>query len=276
MRGAARAPGRHGDWNDVFGLSSDSYGIVAAALAALVGTLGLLSIAAAGEWGRKHAPHFSAFSVGYLTAVILFHLAPDAVRKLGLVDGGLWMASGFVALFFVSLLARIYARDGVMARNVAIGFASIVALGTHSFVDGWLYEGIFHEVAPEDGSIAVLGLLLHEFPEGIIAYSLLISSGLSRSASAFLAFLLASLTTIFGALAAALTIGIFRPEGSGPLLAMSAGALIYVVGLHLAPHARQVPDRRGYVYVSLGVVFAVALIILRGFIPAIEAVEHAH
>lgn len=276
MHGAARAPGRHGDWNDVFELSSDSYGIVAAALAALVGTFGLLSIAAAGEWGRRHAPHFSAFSVGYLTAVIFFHLAPDAALKLGFVDGGLWMAGGFIALLFVSFLARIYARDGVMARNVAIGFASIVALGTHSFVDGWLYEGIFHDASTADASIAVFGLLLHEFPEGIIAYSLLIASGLSRSASAFLAFLLASLTTIFGALAAALTIGIFRPEGSGPLLAMSAGALIYVVGLHLAPHARQVPERRGYVYVSLGVVLAVALIIMRGFLPEVEGLDHAH
>jgi zinc transporter ZupT len=247
----------------VFGLSPDSYGVAAAVVAALVGTLGLLSMAATGNWGKTHAAHFSAFSVGYLTVAILFHLLPDTLTGMDLAVGVRWVCAGFVALLVLGVLVRVFAQDGVKARNLAIGFASIIALGTHSFVDGLLYEAIFHDVDPKDASIAVAGLLLHEFPEGVIAYFLLKESGLGRSSSVFLAFLAASMTTILGSLAAKVVIVAVDPPDSGPLLALSAGALIYVVGLHLAPHAQHVPNRRGYVYASLGIAAALLAVILR-------------
>ena len=247
----------------MFGISTDNYGLAAAVVAALVGTLGLLSIAASGKWGKDHAAHFSAFSVGYLTVAILFHLLPEVVSHGDPMVGLRWVVSGFVSLFVIAMMVRIFAQDGVKAQNLTIGFASIIALGTHSFVDGLLYEAIFHDVDLRTASIAVAGLLLHEFPEGVIAYFLLKDSGLSRSTALFLAFLAASMTTILGAIAAKFLILLTDPPQSGPLLALSAGALIYVTGLHLAPHARHVPERRGYFYASLGIVMALVAVVLR-------------
>ncbi len=255
----------------MFGISPDNYGLAAAGLAALVGTLGLLSMAATGAWGRSHAAHFSAFSVGYLTVAIGFHLIPETVERMGLLEGGRWVLMGFIALTVFGFVVRIFAQDGVKASNLAIGYASIIALGTHSFVDGVLYEGIFHDIGPEAAAIAVAGLLLHEFPEGVIAYFLLKDSGQGRSSAVFLAFLASSMTTILGALGAKYAILAIKPPDSGPLLALSAGALIYVVALHLAPHARQVPNHRGYAYAALGISLAMGAVLLRLMNPALHA-----
>ena len=72
--------------------------------------------------------------------------------------------------------------------SVAIGYASIVALGFHSFVDGLIYEATYHaEVFT--GSLATAGLLLHEFPEGIIAYFLARDAGLNQIRSIAWAFI---------------------------------------------------------------------------------------
>lgn len=235
-------------------------GVLASFVAALVSTAGLLSMAALGDWGKRNSAYFSAFAIGVLLVAVLFHLTPESLSY----SRTAWRAivGGFLGMFVLGYGLRLLSHNSKNGPGVAIGYASIVALGFHSFVDGLIYEATYHaEVFT--GSLATGGLLLHEFPEGVIAYFLARDAGLNRVRSIAWAFISASLTTVAGAVIGSAFIENVNTLPLGPLLGVTAGGLIYIIVFHLGPHASLTPHRRGYLLASIGVVVALSALILR-------------
>ncbi|MFN0023021.1 MAG: ZIP family metal transporter [Parvularculaceae bacterium] len=234
-------------------------GLAASFLAAAISSVGLLSMAALGDWGKRNSPYFSAFAIGVLLVAILFHLTPEALTySAGAIN---WMVAGFFAMVGIGMLLRLLTQTDRNVHGAAFGYASIVALGFHSFVDGLIYEATFHAEL-FTGAIATMGLLLHEFPEGVIAYFLARGAGLDRPQSVFWAFIAASATTVAGAFVAMMYIERVDLLPLGPLLGLAAGGLLYIIIFHLAPHASGTPHRRGYIVASLGVAIGLAAIVL--------------
>jgi zinc and cadmium transporter len=63
----------------------------------------------------------------------------------------------------------------------------MTGIGFHSFIDGFVYS-ISFTVSFFTGFLATAGMVLHEFPEGIITYLLLVKSGFSERRAMMLAF----------------------------------------------------------------------------------------
>lgn len=235
-------------------------GLPASLTAAGISSLGILSIAFLGDWGRRNSSYFSAFAVGVLFVATTFHLIPEAMSHAGFAWR--WVLYGLFGMSFVGLVLRQIANARGDAHSLAFGYASLIALGFHSFLDGLIYESAFH-LQDFSGWLSALGLLLHEFPEGAIAYYLARDAGLGPLASGLWAFGVASATTVVGAVAAAAMIERVALIPFAELLGLTAGALLYVVIFHLGPHARFTPRRRGYAFAAFGVIVATAAIMLR-------------
>ena len=237
-----------------------SNGLLASLVAASVSTLGLLSMTTLGDWGRRQSSLFSAFAVGILTVSVLFHLAPEALST----DPTAWqaMAGSLLLLVGVGVVMRFLIGVGNGASALAFGFASVIALGFHSFIDGIVYESTFHG-DEYTGWTATLGLLLHEFPEGVIAFFLMRESGLGKVASTITAFIVSSVTTVFGALVAGVVLESATFIQLGQLLGLTAGAIAYIIVFHLGPHGALAPRPRGYLVGALGVVIATTAEIIR-------------
>ncbi|MEZ5897480.1 MAG: ZIP family metal transporter [Parvularculaceae bacterium] len=235
-------------------------GLVASIIAACVSTAGLLSMAALGDWGRRNSAYFSAFAIGVLLVAVLFHLTPEALAYSP--TAWRWGLGGFLVMLTLGFGIRIFTRRSTDKLGLAIGYASIIALGFHSFVDGLIYEVTFH-AEWFTGGLATLGLLLHEFPEGVIAFFLVREAGMSRNMSALLAFIAASVTTVAGAVIAGAFIENIDDVPFGPMLGVAAGGLVYIMIFHLGPHASLTPHKRGYMMASIGVATAMAALVLR-------------
>ena len=110
------------------------------------------------------------------------------------------------------------------------------------------------------GVLAATGMVLHEFPEGIITYLLLLRGGFSERTALALAFLAAAVSTPLGTLVSWPFISEIDRSLLGTLLAISAGALIYVGATHLLPQAEQ--EQRRFSLVALGGGILVAVIIV--------------
>lgn len=236
------------------------YGLYASVIAAGVSTLGLLSMVALGDWGRRNSSYFSAFAIGVLLVAVFFHLLPEALSVSA--DSWVWMIFGFMGMTILGLSLRLVMGRRNEAGDLAFGYASIIALGLHSYLDGIVYETTFHKEV-FTGWLATVGLLLHEFPEGVIAYFLMIEAGARRFVAAIWAFFAASLTTIFGAVTAAFFIGSIDHMTFSPILGATAGGLVYIMVFHLGPHARYTPNKRGYPLAMVGVSTAIAALVLR-------------
>lgn len=235
-------------------------GLLAAGIAAGVSTLGLLSMALLGDWGKRNSPYFSAFAIGILLVAVMFHLTPEALSYS--LDAWIWVLVGLGVMAVIGLSLRTYTDRRIEGENLAFGYASIIALGTHSLLDGVIYQTTFHDEA-FTGWLATFGLLLHEFPEGVIAFFLLREAGLDTVRAGLWAFVAASLTTVVGALAAAYFIDLVPKIPYAALLGGTAGALIYIMVFHLGPHAFLTPNKRGYMMASLGIIIGIGAVVLR-------------
>ena len=108
--------------------------------------------------------------------------------------------------------------------------------------------------------LAATGMVLHEFPEGIITYLLLMRAGFKKGTSLLFAFVAAAVTTPLGMLVSYPYVSKIDKPLLGALLAFSAGALIYVGATHLLPQAES--EHKKYSLFALGAGVAVALAIV--------------
>jgi ZIP family zinc transporter len=104
-------------------------------------------------------------------------------------------------------------------------------------------------------------MVLHEFPEGIVTYLLLIKSGLAERRAAVLAFTAAAASTPVGMLVSWPMVSAIDQPTLGLLLSVSAGALVYVGATHLLPRAEQEHRRYSLVALAGGVLVAVVIVL---------------
>ena len=107
-------------------------------------------------------------------------------------------------------------------------------------------------------------MVLHEFPEGIITYLLLVRAGFTEKSSFFLAFFAAALTTPLGMLLSYPYISRIDQPLLGSLLAFSAGALVYVGATHLLPQAESENKRYSLLALGAGILVAIVIVFSKG------------
>jgi zinc transporter ZupT len=135
-----------------------------------------------------------------------------------------------------------------------------IGIGFHSLIDGFVYSITF-TVSALTGFLATSGMVLHEFPEGIITYLLLLRGGFSERTAWILAFIAAALSTPVGMLVSYPFISEIDQSLLGALLALSAGALVYVGATHLLPKAQQEHKKYSFIALAGGVLVAVVIVL---------------
>jgi zinc transporter ZupT len=135
----------------------------------------------------------------------------------------------------------------------------MVGIGYHSFIDGLIYVVTFN-VSIFTGLLSALGMVLHEFPEGVVTFALLQEAGFEQRRATLYAFLAAALSTPLGALTAYPLIGAIRGETLGVLLALAGGALLFVGTTHLLPRLTADRHRTGILALLAGTVVGLLVI----------------
>jgi zinc transporter ZupT len=103
-------------------------------------------------------------------------------------------------------------------------------------------------------------MVLHEFPEGIVTFVLLERGGFSRKKSALYAFLAAAVSTPLGTLVSYPFINSIKRSALGILLAISAGALVYVGASHLLPAVERENKKYSVFALTAGVLVAIFIV----------------
>jgi zinc transporter ZupT len=233
----------------------------ASLIAGAVTTGGIFAIRRFEAWARRNAMYFACFAAGVLIAVSFLHIIPTSLAMSSRAP--MYLFAGYLFMHVFNRFLTAYVCDKPETAEYALGLIPLVGIGFHSFLDGVVYS-ISFSVSVVTGALVALGMVLHEFPEGIVTYTLLVRSGFSQRRSFFLAFLAAALTTPFGTLVSyPLVSQIGRPL-LGQLLAFSAGALIYVGATHLLPRTEQEPARFSLLALAAGIVVALGIVMSQG------------
>src|SRR3989344_2057941 len=242
----------------------------ASGLLSLIGGIILLGNA---EWVKKFSIHFVSFAAGALLAISFLDLLPESIEhaaKAGSISVETITLAAFVGFLAFFLFERLVLQFNYHHHEHddqhlhATPTLLMTGDALHNFIDGVVIAGSFL-VDPSLGLITTIGVAVHELPQEIGDFSILLHHGWSKAATLW-ANILISLTSVVGAIFAYIlrdTIEPYLPH----LLAATAGIFIYISAADLLPeiHARTKRDKSWHVIVLVFLGIA-AVWILRNFV----------
>lgn len=198
-------------------------------VAALANVAGAAAVLSRRDWSARSLEFVLAFSAGFLIAVSLGDLVPEAITTGGA------RASWIILLGFVlvHLTQHVFVRHfhfGAETHQVehSVGVSALIGLTLHTFVDGVAIATSF-AVDQHLGLLVFVAIVLHKLPEGFAISSLFLAAGGTRRA-AMLAASALGVATVLGAMAP----GYFATLATHGL-ALSAGVTLYVGASNLIP-----------------------------------------
>lgn len=240
-----------------------TFGMVflASFLACLVTVTGIYTISKYEKWGKQNVVYFISFAAGMLISVSFIHIIPKSFDMSDTAP--IYLLVGFMGLYVLNRFLNIFVCQDRECTNLSIGIIPIIGIGIHSFIDGIIYSVTFN-VSIFTGVLAAIGMVLHEFPEGVVTFLLLEQAGFTRKRSFLFAFLAAAISTPFGTLVSFPFISKIDRSALGTLLAISAGALVYVGATHLLPAVEKETKKYTLVSLGAGILIAVLIVISKG------------
>lgn len=196
-----------------------------------------------------------------LISVSFLHIVPKALELSQ--HAPIFLLAYYLAMHLFNRFITAFVCDRPATKDYALGLVPMVGIGLHSFVDGIIYSVTF-SVSVLTGTLVAIGMVLHEFPEGIFTYVLLRKGGLKERAALGTAVAAAALTTPLGMVVSFPIISRIDASVLAALLALSAGTLIYVGASHLLPSAEREPRRYNLLALGAGVLVALGIIATRG------------
>ena len=221
-----------------------------------VNAAGIFAIWKNSRWARKHVGHFMCFAAGMLITSPLIMALPEALEKSP--RAGIAALAGFIFM----LLSNRYIKKHTGTRELAFGVTAIQGILIHSLLDGVVYTVTF-SVSILTGVLTGLGLVVHEFAEGVVTFSMLLKSGISPRKASVFAFFAAALTTPIGALVAYPAISRVSDSLLGLALGFVAGVLIYISAAHLLPEAGAHDKEHSGISFFSGVALAFLLLLIK-------------
>lgn len=224
--------------------------------AMVVNSLGIWVIYKNKEWAEKNKEYFMCFAAGVLISSPLIMAFPQAIEKNK--NAGLAALLGFVFMFF----SNKFIKHRTKQDELAFGITAIEGIGIHSLIDGIIYTVTF-SVNMFTGVMAGIGLVIHEFAEGVITFSVLVKGGLSDKKALLYAFLVAALTTPIGAFLAFPFVRNLSSSILGLALGFVVGVMIYISASHLLPEARKNEREHSYVALIAGIALSIFIMIIK-------------
>jgi zinc and cadmium transporter len=213
--------------------------LLSVAAVSLVSLLGLATLTLSAVQVRRIATMLVSFAVGALLGDAFIHLIPEAfARSGGPLRPSLLILVGMLLFFMLEKLLRhqhgpLHDQHHPGTRLPELAAINIVGDAVHNFIDGILI-GASYLTSPALGVSTTLAVLLHEIPQELADFGVLVHSGLTvRKAVRFnLASASASIAGTIGILIIGTTAGTVVTD---LLVPVTAGAFVYIASADLIP-----------------------------------------
>lgn len=220
--------------------------------AMLVNSFGIWVIYKNRGWAEKTKEYCMCFAAGILISSPLIMSFPQALQKNSYA--GFAALIGFTFMYFSNKIIKYKTKQ----RELAFGITAIEGVLIHSLMDGVVYTVTF-STSTVVGVLTGVGLVVHEFAEGIVTFSMLLKGGLSGKKAGIYAFLVAALTTPIGAFIAYPLVQNISNDILGLALGFVSGVLIYVSASHLLPEASEYEKEHSTLAFIIGITFTLLI-----------------
>ncbi|MCA1840983.1 MAG: ZIP family metal transporter [Actinobacteria bacterium] len=203
-----------------------------------------------------------SFAAGALLGDAFLHLIPQISKSPGgfNLTASFSLLAGVVAFFILEKVLH-WHHSHVPAEEVLhpVAVTNLIGDFLHNFIDGAIIAGSFL-VSTRLGVATVIAVALHEIPQEMGDFSILVHAGLSPWRAFFLNSMTA-LTALAGA-AAALLIAGKVPGIDSVLVPLTAGGFVYIASTDLLPELHKEPEARKSLIQLVSLVAGVAVMAL--------------
>jgi zinc and cadmium transporter len=186
-----------------------------------------------------------SFAIGGFLGNVFFHLLPESYEQIPDSSHiGLLILSGFLIFF---LMEKVLHHRHLLSENAeqpptkSYGYLSLYADAIHNFTDGVLIAAGWM-VSPEIGLTTTLAVILHEIPQEISDYGILIHAGFKKGKALLFNFY-AACSAILGTVVTLLC-GTQIEQFAIYILPFAAGGFIYLAASSLIPELQKENSKR--------------------------------
>ena len=215
------------------------WAISASIVVSLISFIGIISLLLKENLLSKILLLLISFSAGALIGAAFFHLIPEAVEKGGHNEAYLFVIVGFILFFILEKYLHWRHCHKEKCDIHMFTYLNLVGDGVHNFIDGVIIGSSF-VVNINFGIATSFAIIMHEIPQEIGDFGVLVYGGFGRNKALFYNFL-SALTAVLGTIigyALANTSDVFLKL----LMPLAAGGFIYIACCDLIPELHKQQD----------------------------------
>ncbi len=211
------------------------YTIISVLLVSLISLIGIITLFFKKLTTKNVILFMVSFAAGALLGDTFIHLLPEAVEEFGFeLNLSLYILLGILIFFILEKFIhwRHCHHPTSEEHPHPLAFMNLIGDGLHNFVDGMIIAGSYLVSVPL-GIATTIAVVLHEIPQEIGDFGILLHAGLSKAKALSFNFL-SAIVAIIGAILT-LIIGSSIENFSLFLIPFTAGGFIYIASADLIP-----------------------------------------
>lgn len=242
------------------------YAFISVIIVSLVSLVGVFSLSLREEVLKKYINFFISLAIGALLGDAFIHIIPEAFEgKLGANLSGILIIVGILLFFVIEKFIHWHhhGEDKNEEHIHPVGKLILFTDGFHNFIDGAIIGASFLVSIPI-GIATTLAVVLHEIPQEIGDFAVLIHSGYTKKRALWLNFL-SALASVLG-LAVVFVFGNIIENVALWFIPIAAGGFIYIAVADLIPELHKTKKIKHSIIqlgiIILGILSMLALLLL--------------
>lgn len=175
-----------------------------------------------------------SFATGALFGDVFIHIMPEIANRGFVASDSLYILAGILVFFVLEKVVQwhhCHYPEHSEHKTKPLATMNLVGDGLHNLIDGMVIAGSYL-LSFEIGLTTTIAVILHEIPQEIGDFAVLLYSGLTKAKALFFNFL-SALVAMVGALVVLILAG--NSPGFTFLIPFTAGGFIYIAGVDMLP-----------------------------------------
>jgi len=207
------------------------YIVISALIVSVLSLIGIVTLVISGSVFQRILLLLVAFSAGALMGGSFIHLMPESIEIMEPLTAFLILLIGFSSFFLLERFLMWRHCHESECDIHSFTYLNLIGDGLHNFIDGIIIAAGYL-TSIQVGVITTFAVAMHEIPQELGDFAILVYGGFSK-AKALLFNFLSAVTALIGAL-----LGYFlllTPEVVGYILPFAAGNFLYIASSDLIP-----------------------------------------
>ncbi len=242
------------------------YSITSVVVVSIISLVGVFTLTLQEHLLRKYMFILVSLAVGALLGDAFIHLIPEAFEKIGNPTAlSLAIIAGVFIFFIIEKILHWHHHDISEHTPQPVGRLILISDGVHNFIDGLIIGGSYL-ISIEVGIATTIAVILHEIPQEIGDFGILLLAGYTKGKALWLNFL-SALLAVAGVLLALIFSGFIETFAIW-LLPLTAGGFIYIAMSDLIPELHKTTNIKytilQLVTVAIGILMMLVLLAFEG------------